>query len=204
MRTVFIVVVSTVRIIVRFGTFMARLTDINQRRNTIIQGLVIMAMAIEVIDSVSDWGSFASQSREPLQSCAAAWVTTKGIGMSRNTMAIGTLAVLAISLLATSANAHPKLNSVSPAADVSSKVSPTEIKLNFSEGVIAKLSGVEIKNESGKAIPTGVPVTDPKDQKQLVVPLPAPLSAGHYTVTWHAVSEDTHRVKGEYSFGVAH
>jgi len=122
--------------------------------------------------------------------------------MSRNTMTIGTLAVLAISLLATSANAHPKLISASPAADVSSKVSPTEIKLNFNEGVIAKFSGVEIKNESGKAIPTGVPLTDPKDQKQLVVPLPAPLMAGHYTVTWHAVSEDTHRVKGEYSFGV--
>ncbi len=122
--------------------------------------------------------------------------------MSRNTTTIATLAVLAISLLATSANAHPKLISASPAADVSSKVSPTEIKLNFSEGVIAKFSGVEIKNESGKTIPTGVPVTDPKDQKQLVVPLPAPLTAGRYTVNWHAVSEDTHRVKGEYLFRV--
>jgi methionine-rich copper-binding protein CopC len=117
-------------------------------------------------------------------------------------MTIGTLAVLATSLLAASANAHPKLNSASPAADVSSKISPTEIRLSFSEGVIAKFSGVEIKNESGKTIPTGVPVTEPKDQKQLVVPLPVPLKAGHYTVTWHAVSEDTHRVKGEYSFGV--
>ena len=122
--------------------------------------------------------------------------------MSRNTMAIGTLAVLAISLLATSANAHPKLNSVSPTPDVSSKVSPTEIKLNFSEGVIAKFSGLELKDEAGKTIATGVPVNDPRDQKQLVVPLPAPLTAGYYTVTWHAVSEDTHRVKGEYSFGV--
>jgi|SRR3982075_3532842 len=93
--------------------------------------------------------------------------------MSRNTMAIGTLAVLAISLLATSANAHPKLNSVSPAPDVSSKVSPTEIKLNFSEGVIAKFSGLELKDEAGKTIATGVPVNDPRDQKQLVVPLPA-------------------------------
>src|SRR3982074_1816066 len=69
MRTVFIVVVSTVRIIVAFGTFMARLTDINQRRNTIIQGLVIMAMAmamaIGVSDSVSDWGSLAPQSENP-------------------------------------------------------------------------------------------------------------------------------------------
>lgn len=122
--------------------------------------------------------------------------------MSRKTISIGTFAVLALALLATSANAHPKLKSASPAADVSSKVSPTEIRLSFSEDVIAKFSGVEIKNGDGKTIPTGVPVTDPKDQKQLVVPLSAPLMAGHYTVTWHAVSEDTHRVKGEYSFGV--
>src|SRR3979490_3502083 len=123
--------------------------------------------------------------------------------MSRNTITIGTLAVMAISLFATSPNAPPKLTSASPAADaVSSKVPATEIKLNFSEGVIAKFSGVEIKNESGKTIPTGVPATDPKNQKNLVVPLPAPLTAGHYTVTWHAVSEDTRRVKGEYSFGV--
>jgi methionine-rich copper-binding protein CopC len=117
-------------------------------------------------------------------------------------MTAGMLAVLAISLLATLANAHPKLNSASPAADVSSKVFPSEIRLNFSEGVIAKFSGVEIKSESGKKIPTGAAVTDPKDQKQLVVPLPAPLAAGRYMVSWHAVSEDTHRVKGEYSFAV--
>jgi methionine-rich copper-binding protein CopC len=122
--------------------------------------------------------------------------------MSRNRTTVGTLAVLAISLLAASAYAHPALESASPAPDVSSKVSPTEIKLSFSEAVIAKFSGVEIKNESGKAIPTGVAVTDPKDRKQLVLPLPAPLTAGRYTVTWHAVSEDTHRVKGEYSFGI--
>ena len=124
--------------------------------------------------------------------------------MTRNTMAIGALAVLAVSALATSANAHPKLISASPAAEVSSKVAPTEIKLNFSEGVIARFSGIELKDEAGKTIATGVPATDPKDRTQLVVPLPAPLSAGHYTVIWHAVSEDTHRVKGEYSFGVAH
>jgi methionine-rich copper-binding protein CopC len=66
--------------------------------------------------------------------------------MSRNMTTTGTLAVLAISLLTTSANAHPKLTSASPAADVSSKVSPTEIKLSFSEAVIARFSGVEVKN----------------------------------------------------------
>jgi methionine-rich copper-binding protein CopC len=117
-------------------------------------------------------------------------------------MTIGTFAVLAFSLLATSANAHPELVSASPVADASSKVSPTEIRLNFSEGIIAKFSGLELKDEAGKTIATGVPVNDPKDRKRLVVSVPSPLTAGHYTVTWHAVSEDTHRVKGEFSFGV--
>jgi copper resistance protein C len=122
--------------------------------------------------------------------------------MSRNIIAKAALAVLAIGALAGSADAHPKLMSVSPAADVSSKVSPKEIKLNFSEGVIAKFSGLELKDEAGKTVTTGVPVNDPGDRKQLIVPLPAPLTARRYTVTWFAVSEDTHRVKGEYSFGI--
>ena len=122
--------------------------------------------------------------------------------MSRNTIVMAALAILAVGALATSADAHPKLKSVSPAADVSSKVSPTEIKLNFSEGVIAKFSGLELKDEAGKIITTGAPVNDPADRKQLVVPLPSPLIAGRYKVAWYAVSEDTHRVKGEFSFGV--
>jgi len=119
-------------------------------------------------------------------------------------MPIGTLAVVAICLLANPASAHPKLTSASPAADVSSKISPAEIKLNFSEGVIAKFSGLEIKDAGGKAVATGVAATDSKNTKELVVPLRLPLAAGRYTVTWHAVSEDTHRVKGQYSFTVAH
>ena len=73
--------------------------------------------------------------------------------MSRNTIAIAALAILAVGALATSADAHPKLKSVSPAADVSSKVSPTEIKLNFSEGVIAKFSGLELRTKLEKSSP---------------------------------------------------
>jgi len=124
--------------------------------------------------------------------------------MSWNTIATGALAALVIGALATSADAHPKLTSVSPATDVPSKASPTEIKLNFSEGVIAKFSGLELKDEAGKTVATGVPMNDSADRRQLVVPLPKPLTAGHYTVMWHAVSDDTHHVKGEYSFEVAH
>ena len=119
--------------------------------------------------------------------------------MSRNMIAMAVLAVLTMGALATSAGAHPKLTSVSPVADVSSKVAPREIKLNFSEGVIAKLSGLELKEEAGNTIATGTPLNDPRNRKLLIVPL----TAGRYKVSWHAVSEDTHRVKGEYSFEVA-
>lgn len=74
----------------------------------------------------------------------------------------------------------------------------------FQRGRDREFSGLELKDEAGKSVAIGVPVNDPADQRQLVVPLPRPLTAGRYTVMWHAVSQDTHHVKGEYSFEVAH
>jgi methionine-rich copper-binding protein CopC len=122
--------------------------------------------------------------------------------MLRNDISIGMLALAAAMLIAAPADAHPTLISASPVADLPTAESPKEIKLNFSEGVIVKFSGLELKDQGGKAIATGVAVTDAKDKKQLIVPLPTPLMAGRYTVNWHAVSEDTHRLQGEYSFTV--
>lgn len=111
---------------------------------------------------------------------------------------------IGLTLAATDAMAHPKLRSSTPAESGVERTanSPREIRLNFSEGVIARFSGLELRDESGKLIATGNPTVDPADKKQLVVPLDAPLVAGKYRVIWRAVSEDTHRVKGEYSFTV--
>jgi methionine-rich copper-binding protein CopC len=115
---------------------------------------------------------------------------------------IGTLAILAVIFLTGPAFAHPKLESASPAPDVSVIASPKEIKLNFSEGIIVKFSGLELKDEGGHPITTGDPTTDSKEPKQLVVSISTPLTPGRYTVSWHAVSEDTHKVNGDYSFRV--
>jgi methionine-rich copper-binding protein CopC len=117
-------------------------------------------------------------------------------------MRISVIALCAASFIATSAYAHPKLMSATPAAGASISSSPTEVRLRFSESVIAKFSGVELKDQDGKTIATGPAATDPKDKKQLVVPLKAPLPTGPYTVDWHVVSEDTHRLEGQYSFKV--
>ena len=63
------------------------------------------------------------------------------------------------------------------------------------------MSGVDVKDQSGKKIETGKAATDP-DAKVLVIPLSAPLGDGTYHVDWHAVASDAHRIKGSYAFTV--
>ena len=55
---------------------------------------------------------------------------------------------------------------------------------------------------SGKALALGPAALDPKDPKTLSAPVKATLGAGVYTVSWHAVGDDTHHVAGHYSFQV--
>jgi methionine-rich copper-binding protein CopC len=123
--------------------------------------------------------------------------------MMRLSKFVGLLATLAMFTVANAANAHPKLESSEPAPDATVSSSPKEIRLNFSEGVLAKFTGIELKDAAGKPIATGDSATDPKDKKLLIVPVAANLTPDRYTVTWHAVSDDTHRVEGKYSFQVA-
>jgi methionine-rich copper-binding protein CopC len=114
---------------------------------------------------------------------------------------IAAMALLAATVLATAVEAHPALKSASPSAE-SAAAAPTEIRLSFSEGVIARFSSVEVSDRAGKAIATGRLTADPRDQKQLIVSLKAPLARGTYLVKWSIVSVDTHRVNGSYSFKV--
>jgi len=60
-----------------------------------------------------------------------------------------------------------------------------------------------VKDQTGKIIPTGKAAADPANKKLLVVPVNEQLPSGDYNVEWHAVSDDTHRVKGTFSFSVA-
>ena len=120
--------------------------------------------------------------------------------MTRLSKVVGLLATLALFTGTSAAFAHPKLEKSDPAPDSTISSAPKEIRLNFSEGVVAKFSGIELKDEAGKLVATGEAATDPKDKKQLIVPVTATLAPDRYSVTWHAVSDDTHRVEGKFSF----
>jgi hypothetical protein len=117
-------------------------------------------------------------------------------------LALGTLA------LATAAEAHPRLVAASPAAN-STIASTNELKLTFSEALVAQFSGMNVLMTDMPGMkmtsPMSVGVVSSKvaaDGKTLVGTLKTPLPAGTYTLGWHAVTADTHRVEGSYSFTV--
>jgi methionine-rich copper-binding protein CopC len=111
--------------------------------------------------------------------------------------------MLAASLFGSAAYAHPELQSAEPAVGAAITTPPKQIRITFNENVIPKFSGVEVKDQTDKVISTGNAATDPANKKLLIVPLKEQLPPGDYRVEWHAVSDDTHRVKGSYSFSVA-
>jgi copper resistance protein C len=123
----------------------------------------------------------------------------------RNSLQFSSLSAIAATAclgVAGAAFAHAKLVAAAPAVGGQVKTSPSEIRITFSEGVIAKFSGATVTDKAGHAAPVGEASVAKDDRKQLVVPLKAPLAPGVYTVTWRAVSADTHRVQGHYSFTV--
>jgi methionine-rich copper-binding protein CopC len=114
-----------------------------------------------------------------------------------------TLRLLSLSaafvLAASAAFAHAQLQKATPGVG-STVASASEVKLEFSEGVEPKFTTVAVTGPSGP-IATAKPAIA-GDAKVLVVKFAAPLPPGEYTVTWKAVSVDTHHTQGDFSFTV--
>ena len=111
-----------------------------------------------------------------------------------------TVTLLGSLFAASSVFAHAHLKSQSPAAD-STVSAPAELRLVFSEGVEATFTKVTLSKD-GNNVPVKSLATEGSDKKTLVVTPQAPLTAGAYKVEWHAVSVDTHKSEGAYSFKV--
>ena len=111
-------------------------------------------------------------------------------------------ASLALALSATAAFAHAQLEKAVPAVG-GTVSSPREIRLEFSEGVEPRFTGVALTSANGAAIPVGKSATSPGDNKILITKIGKPLPPGVYTVNWHAVSVDTHHTQGSFNFTVA-
>jgi copper resistance protein C len=102
---------------------------------------------------------------------------------------------------ATAAFAHAQLEKATPAVG-GTVTSASEIRLEFSEGVEPKFTKVTLNGPGGAAVPLGSATTAAGNQAVLIVPISKALSAGAYTVHWHAVSVDTHHTQGTFEFTV--
>ncbi len=118
--------------------------------------------------------------------------------MNRIVAAVFPVAALAIAVSA--AAAHPRLKAAGPAPGSVISASPKAIRIQFTEAVELAFSGIELKNAAGQALPVGAPALNPKDKAQLIVPVNGDLAAGKYTVSWHAVGDDTHKQEGSFNF----
>ncbi len=105
-------------------------------------------------------------------------------------------AAMIAALIATPAFAHAFLKHASPGAG-QTLAAPKEIALSFSEKLEPSLSGAGVMDAAGHDMNGAATVKD----AAITVALP-PLKPGLYHVTWHAVSVDSHRTEGGYTFTV--
>lgn len=99
---------------------------------------------------------------------------------------------------ASSAFAHVKLESATPAINASVASKPKNITLNFGEEVM--LMNVKLLDAQRKDIPLNYKVThDLKKSFEVAVPK---LKKGKYTVVWTTMGTDGHNMNGEYSFTI--
>ncbi|OMQ24397.1 MULTISPECIES: CopC domain-containing protein YobA [Serratia] len=115
---------------------------------------------------------------------------------------LSTLFVLFVGLSSQQALAHAHLKMQTPAADTTTHSAPKMLTLNFSEGIEPNFSGVKVTGPDHSVVKTGKLTLDPNNSTQINVPIETELTAGKYSVSWHVVSVDGHKTKGQYSFTV--
>ncbi|MFL5333380.1 MAG: copper resistance protein CopC [Geminicoccaceae bacterium] len=116
------------------------------------------------------------------------------------------LVLLIAALAATAAlpsfgSAHAFLKTAMPPVGGSLQTAPTQVIIEYSEGVEPRFSTIEVQNASGARVDTGQVRTAAGNDKRLMVGLKA-LQPGSYKVTWRVTSTDTHKTEGSYSFTV--
>ncbi|HLH11208.1 MAG TPA: copper homeostasis periplasmic binding protein CopC [Methylovirgula sp.] len=109
-------------------------------------------------------------------------------------------AALVCLLAATPACAHAFLDHATPAVGSTVSGSPGELRLSFTENVVAPFSNVHVTAEGGGPVPAAKPRLGAPNE--LIIRLGHPLKPGTYVVSWHVVSVDTHPTQGTYKFTI--
>lgn len=109
------------------------------------------------------------------------------------------LGVLGSIIMATGADAHAALKSISPKDGTTVATAPTQVVLTFNEPIGTSFATVTVAGPQG-AVSQGKPVVDGVTVTQA---LTTDLANGKYTVSFRVVSEDGHPVSDKTTFTLA-
>jgi copper transport protein len=110
-------------------------------------------------------------------------------------------AMLAVLAGARTASAHAELVSSSPANQEVLEQAPTEIVLQFTEGIDPIDPGIRLVDADGNDVDLGA-VDQSAGADRMRSAVPDTLADGTYVVAWQGVSADSHRVRGSFTFSV--
>jgi methionine-rich copper-binding protein CopC len=112
--------------------------------------------------------------------------------------AVGFLLMSFLVLGGPPAYAHAHLARAEPRVDSTVTPAPQEVSLSFTEGLESVFSTIEVRDAQGSRVDEGEPQINGSTMR---VGLKA-LSPGSYKVYWRALSVDTHKTEGSFSFKV--
>lgn len=100
------------------------------------------------------------------------------------------------------AEAHPRLKSSMPKENSTVKELPKIITLIFSEELMPSMSKLEVSDDKGHPVAIEA-VPDNSNRNALEYSFRDKAEGkATYTVSWKAVSKDTHKIKGNFKFSV--
>lgn len=94
--------------------------------------------------------------------------------------------------------AHAFLKHADPGAGARLSWPPKQLALTFTEALEPHFSGVTVTDGQGHDMEANPPLVSGTGMSVVL----KPLADGRYKVAWHAVSVDSHRTQGSYSFSV--
>ncbi|HZK92374.1 MAG TPA: copper homeostasis periplasmic binding protein CopC [Stellaceae bacterium] len=110
-------------------------------------------------------------------------------------------ALLAAGFVGKPALAHAFLDHAVPAVGSTVAAAPKQVRMFFTEELEPHFSGATLSAAGGQAVATDTAVLDARNPMEMVLSMP-PLAPGKYKVSWHAVSTDTHRTEGDFTFEI--
>jgi copper resistance protein C len=108
------------------------------------------------------------------------------------------LCLLLLAFGGTAANAHAFLDHASPLVGGAVHAAPHEVSLSFTQNLEPAFSSVEVTDGKGARVDQGKAQVSGSTMR---IGLKS-LSPGTYRVHWHALSVDTHKTEGSFSFQV--